>query len=168
MGFQISLKLTPARFENGPNLTSVKFWNVKNFTSLRGQKKNPHWNLDFAQKKGPNFSAAFGGRIVFLHPWDFLTPKSCPCGNRKTSETYPRDIRKTSKTYTRVLRRAGKKKTHALAEFGSQKAPKPQKTRKFHFFPQNPAILGIASRKGVIFDRVTSAAALRCRGPGTT
>ena len=25
VGFQISLKLTPARFENGPNLTSVKF-----------------------------------------------------------------------------------------------------------------------------------------------
>ena len=34
-------------------------------------------------------------------------------------------------------------------------APKPQKTRKFNFFFQNPAILGIASRKRVIFDRVT-------------
>ena len=43
-----------------------------------------------------------------------------------------------------------------LAEFGGRKAPKPQKTRKFHFFfSQNPAILGIASRKRVIFDQVT-------------
>ena len=42
-----------------------------------------------------------------------------------------------------------------LAEFGGRKAPKPQKTRKFHFFFQNPAILGSASRKRVIFDRVT-------------
>ena len=42
-----------------------------------------------------------------------------------------------------------------LAEFGGRKAPKPQKIRKFHFFFQNPAILGIASGKGVIFDRVT-------------
>ena len=32
VGFQFSLKLTPARFENGPNLTFVKYWNVKNFT----------------------------------------------------------------------------------------------------------------------------------------
>ena len=42
-----------------------------------------------------------------------------------------------------------------LAEFGGRKAPKPQKTRKFHFFFQNPAILGIASRKRAIFDQVT-------------
>ena len=42
-----------------------------------------------------------------------------------------------------------------LAEFGGRKAPKPQKTRKFHFVFQTPAILGIASRKRVIFDGVT-------------
>ena len=40
-------------------------------------------------------------------------------------------------------------------EFGGWKAPNPQKHENSTFFFQNPAILGIASRKRVIFDRVT-------------
>ena len=50
-----------------------------------------------------------------------------------------------------------KKKADNSAEFGGRKGPKTPKNTKFPyiFFLQNPAILGIASRKGVIFDRVT-------------
>ena len=43
-----------------------------------------------------------------------------------------------------------------LAEFGGRKAPNPKKHENPPpLFFQNPAILGIASRKGVLFDRVT-------------
>ena len=81
------------------------------------KKKIPTEILMLHQKKGQKLSAAFGGRIFSYTHRIFLTPKSYPRGNRKTSEPYPREIRKTSETYTRVLRRAEKKKkTHALAE----------------------------------------------------
>ena len=99
MGFQISLKLTPARFVNVKNFTS---WQVKKIIF-------PTEILILRQKKDQNFLAAFLAADFFSYIRRiFLTPKSCPRGNRNPSETYPREIR-TSETYTRVLRRAGKK-----------------------------------------------------------
>ena len=105
MEISFSPKLAPVKTENVANLTSVKFQNAPKIRHF------PTEILILHQKKGQNFSAAFGGRGFF----------SYVRGIYETPNSYPRDILKNPKSYVRTgTRGEKKKKTHALADFASK------------------------------------------------